>query len=62
MAVVGLLLHRGGENKQLTMKNVQHIDAELTKYRNELATLRKAQDDLLKEAARGGGDRFRLQK
>lgn len=36
------------------MKNVEHINAELTKYRNELATLYKAQDKLLKERARGG--------
>lgn len=36
------------------MKNVEHINAELTKYRNELATLYKEQDDLLKERARGG--------
>lgn len=36
------------------MKNVVHINAELTKYRNELATLYKAKDDLLKERARGG--------
>lgn len=36
------------------MKTTQHIDAELTKYRNELATLYKAQDDLYKELHRGG--------
>lgn len=38
------------------MKNVEHINAELAEYRNELATLHKAQNDLLKERARGGGD------
>lgn len=36
------------------MKNVEHINAELAKYHNELATLYKEQDDLLKERARGG--------
>lgn len=36
------------------MKNVEHINAELIKYRNELATLHKAQNELLKERARGG--------
>ena len=36
------------------MKTVQHIDAELSKYRNELATLYKAQNDLFKELHRGG--------
>ncbi len=37
------------------MKNVEHINAELTKYRKELATLYKEQDDLLKKCARWGG-------
>lgn len=36
------------------MKTIQHIDAEIEKNRNELATLYEAQNRLLEELRRGG--------
>lgn len=52
--MVGLALHRGGEDKRTTkMKTAKQIKAAIAEHRNELAALHKSQSALFMEFHRG---------